>query len=88
MIVENIDHAGDRVTRWMRYIARVLALIWAGWWTFFGVACGLSEGVSPAGFCFTLHFSTIIFVLLTMALPPLAASFLFLASWKSRTIAP
>jgi DMSO/TMAO reductase YedYZ heme-binding membrane subunit len=74
----------------MRYIAQALALIWAGWWTFFGLACGLSEGMSPAReFCFTLHFSTILFVLLTMALPPLAASFLFLASWpKSKTIAP
>ena len=47
--MENMDYTGDRVTRWMRYIARALALIWAGWWTLFGLACGLSEGMRPAG---------------------------------------
>ena len=130
--MKEIDYTGDRVARWMRYVARALALIWAGWWTFFGLACGLGEGMSPAGVL--LHaalpgliflvsaaiawrweaiggivlvlegllvfiaypvmtysrfpLSTIVFVLLTMALPPLAAGFLFLASWqKSRTIA-
>jgi len=116
----------------MRYIARALALIWAAWWAFFGLACGLGEGMSPAGVL--LHaalpglvflvsaaiawrweavggvvlvlegllvliahpmmtsnrfpLSTILFVPLTMALPPLAAGFLFIASWrKSKAIA-
>jgi len=127
----DINFTGDRATKWIRYIARSLALIWAGWWTFFGLACGLSEGMSPAAvllhaalpglvflgsaaiawrweaiggvalmleglFVFIAYpvmahsrdfpISTIIFVLLTMALPPLAAGFLFLASWrKSKT---
>ena len=45
----NINYTGDRTTKWMRYVARALALIWAGWWTFFGLASGLAEGLSPAG---------------------------------------
>jgi hypothetical protein len=33
----------------LRYGARALILVWAGWWTYFGVACGIGEGMSPAG---------------------------------------
>ena len=40
-----IKEAGNRTTNWMRYIARVLALIWAGWWTFFGLVSGAGEGL-------------------------------------------
>jgi len=34
---------------WMRYIARALALIWAGWWVLFGVASGIEEKLNPPG---------------------------------------
>ena len=34
---------------WMRYLARALALVWAGWWTLFGVLAGIGEGLDPAG---------------------------------------
>ena len=116
----------------MRHIARILALIWAGWWTFFGLASGLAEGVSPAGVlahaalpglaflagaavawrwetvgvvllileglsvlvaypimtCAHFPLATIVFVLLTMALPPIAAGLLFLlGSRRLRTSA-
>ena len=129
-IIANIDYTGDRATKWICYIARVLALIWAGWWTFFGLASGLHEGLSPVGvlryallpglvfllsaviawrwetiggivlvleglFLFIWypirysHFSPslIISVLSALALPPLVAGFLFLASrWRSRKL--
>jgi len=122
--VESTDRNNNRTTKWMRYAARTLALLWAGWWVFFGLASGLGEGLSPVGILihtalpglvflvsvalawrwetvggvvlilegvFVLiaypvmtydHFplATIIFVLLTMALPPLAAGLLLLIS--------
>lgn len=31
---------------WQRWIARFLALCWAGWWIFFGLASGIDEGSS------------------------------------------
>ncbi len=41
----------DRETRthnhWMRHVARSIALIWAGWWTYFGLASGADEGLEP-----------------------------------------
>lgn len=110
----------------MRHISRALALLWAGWWTFFGLASGLVEGLSPIGvfihtavpglvflasvavawrweaigavlllaegllvligYPLMVHgrfpLSTITLVLLTMAVPPLAAGSLFFASWR------
>ncbi len=30
-------------------MARALALLWGGWWTFFGLASGLSEGLNALG---------------------------------------
>lgn len=33
-----VGETTDRATKWMRYIARALALIWAGWWAFCIVA--------------------------------------------------
>jgi hypothetical protein len=112
--------------RWQWYAARALALTWAGFWTWFGLASGIAEGQSPAGiflhaarpgliFLLTaaiawrweavggaalvlegllvfilyprmLHrsfpLSTILFVYLTMALPPLISGFLFLAGGR------
>lgn len=119
----NTEHTSDRTTRRMRYVARALALVWAGWWVFFAVATLLGEPFSPTGLLigtgFSLIFlgsaiipwrweaiggivlmveglavligypvmaqgrfplSTIILMLLTMALPPLVAGLLFLAS--------
>lgn len=110
--------------KWMRYSAGVLTLVWAGFWSFFGLASGIGEGLSPMavlvhaalpGLIFvgsavvawrthvigavvllieglvvligypvmTYHqfpFSTIVFVILAMALPPLVAGFLFISS--------
>lgn len=118
---------GRQTTLLMRYTARGLALIWAGFWVFFGVASGLSEGLNAlaifihtlvpgliflvfalvawkwellggivlvfAGIAVAIGYPimvagrfplmTIVFVLLTMALPPLIAGILHLASWGS-----
>ena len=30
--------------RRLRYVARGLGVAWAGWWTLFGVLCGIGEG--------------------------------------------
>lgn len=123
---------GDYATKWLRYSALILALIWAGWWTFFGLASGIGEGSKPVGVLlhtaapgliflasaviawrwerigaivllvegaliligYPLLFrrfplSTILFVLLTMALPPLVAGCLLLADWqKSKPLLP
>jgi hypothetical protein len=34
---------------WSRRVARALALAWGGWWTFFGLASGIGEGLTPPG---------------------------------------
>ncbi len=44
-IMADIDFTGDRATKWIRYMARSLALIWAGWWTFFALVSGAGEGL-------------------------------------------
>jgi hypothetical protein len=36
-------------TKWPRYIARAGALLWAGWWTLFGLLSGIGEGLEPGG---------------------------------------
>ncbi|MCD6359136.1 MAG: hypothetical protein J7L90_04195 [Dehalococcoidia bacterium] len=110
----------------MRSIARVLSLVWGGWWLFFGLASGAGEGVKGLllntpnalpGLIFLItavvawrrerlaaialmvegaivligyplmvrehgYLLTIVFVLLTMGVPPLVAGFLFLKSWS------
>ena len=112
----------------LRWIARIIALIWAGFWTFFGVASGLGERLDPAGvFMHTLlpglvflgsafipwrwqlwggivlileglailigypiwahgrfELNTIIFMLLTMALPPLISGIFFVFVSRKR----
>jgi hypothetical protein len=35
--------------KWMRYGARGIALIWAGWWTLFGLLAGIGEGYDLSG---------------------------------------
>jgi hypothetical protein len=107
---------------WMRWMARLLAVAWSGWWLFFGLASGIGEKLEPAGvlldgllpggfFLVTtlvawrwetlggalmviegiavlvaypilahrMTTATILFVLATMALPPLAAGILLLS---------
>ena len=141
MVSEN--HTVSRQVGRMRFVARFLALLWAGWWLFFGLASGLGEEiiglmrdqpllqdlsglhVGPVllraawpGLVFLLSVVvawrwetiggallvfegllvlvayplmtyrhmlpvTILFVVLTMALPPLVAGALFLASRRA-----
>jgi hypothetical protein len=33
----------------MRTLAVIVSLLWGGWWTFFGLASGLGEKLSPPG---------------------------------------
>lgn len=110
-----------RTERWL-WTARILTLIWAAFWTWFGLASGIGESHSVSGvllhvaapglvflaFCLLAwrwrhvggillvatatvvaivypaimgrHFptSTVLFVLATMALPPLVAGLMFL----------
>ena len=40
-----MQQPSDTTTTWMRGIARGLALIWAAWWTIFGLLSGAGEGV-------------------------------------------
>jgi len=125
-IMATISYTGGRGGKWMLHIARALALVWACWWAFFGLASGLSEGLAPLavlihaampGLVFLISASvawrwqrpggvllavegivvligypartygrfppsTIVFVCLTMGLPPLAAGGLLLANWR------
>ncbi|MGB5635675.1 MAG: hypothetical protein WBM44_23180 [Waterburya sp.] len=55
-------NAGERVTKWMRYCARALAIIWAGWWTFFGLASGFGEGSDLVGVLIHTAFPGLVFL--------------------------
>jgi hypothetical protein len=110
------------------WLARIIAILWAGFWTFFGIASGLGEGLTPAGvFIHTLMpglifllfmllpwiwelgggillivtglfvcvayplmvhgrfpLETVIFVLLTMAIPPLVSGIMFVVISRKR----
>ena len=39
----------DKPIHWIRFMAVSLSLMWAGWWSFFGLASGIHEGLSPGG---------------------------------------
>jgi hypothetical protein len=52
-----------RGIRWMRYLAVIVALLWAGFWTFFGLASGISEGLSPVGILHHSIFPGLIFLI-------------------------
>jgi len=52
------------------YSARVLAMLWAAFWTWFGLASGIAEGLSPAG------------VLVHTAVPGLFFVLLLLVAWR------
>ncbi len=115
-----------RRINWMRLIARSLAVAWGGFWVWFGLASGISEGIGfmgtlihtampglillasaffawrwertggallvvegliitaayPLSFGPRFPLATVIFVLLTMALPPIAAGVLFLLDFR------
>jgi hypothetical protein len=45
----NIQPIGNRAAKPMRYLARTLALVWAVWWTLFGLIAGMGEGYAPLG---------------------------------------
>lgn len=47
----------------MRYLARIVATVWAGWWTFFGLASGLGEELSLTGVVIHTTIPGLIFVL-------------------------
>jgi hypothetical protein len=35
--------------KWPLYTARSVSLLWGGWWTFFGIASGIGEGLPVVG---------------------------------------
>lgn len=45
----SIQYTAHFVSKNKRYLARAVALIWAGWWVLFGLASAFSEGISPTG---------------------------------------
>ena len=56
--------------KFMRYTARVIALLWAGWWTFFGLASGIGEGLDILG------------TLIHTAMPGLFFLFIAIIPWR------
>jgi len=55
------------------YSARVLALLWAAFWTWFGFASGIAEGLPPRG------------VLIHTAVPGLFFALLVVVAWRWQT---
>lgn len=55
--------------RWWRWAARLIALAWAGWWIFFGLASGIGEGLDWEGVL--IHTAVPGLVFLVLALLPL-----------------
>lgn len=116
---------GDR--RWLAIAGKILALLWAGWWTFFAVAVVISEHGNPwnvlrfgwwltliplgvalialrweklggillvnagitGAIIYPLFFkastATIVFMLLTLAAPPLTAGIMIFVSMNKET---
>jgi len=46
----------------MRYIARLIGVLWAGWWTLFGLLSGLGEGLDVLGVIMHLTVPGLIFL--------------------------
>jgi hypothetical protein len=44
-----MENVVDQRSRWLCYSARALALIWACWWTLFGLLAGMGEGYNLLG---------------------------------------
>ena len=66
MVEQNISI--NHGPKWMRIVARILAILWFGFWTFFGIGSGIAEGGS--NFIFHLFF------------PPLIFAFILVAVWR------
>ncbi|MBK7177449.1 MAG: hypothetical protein IPH82_09720 [Chloroflexi bacterium] len=49
-----------------KYIARIIALVWAGWWVFFGLASGIGEGLDPIGVVIHTAVPGLIFLVLAI----------------------
>jgi hypothetical protein len=64
---QEVEMVGSKAVVWL---ARIVAGLWAGWWTFFGVASGLGERMTPAG------------VFLHAALPGLVFMLLAAFAWR------
>lgn len=47
----------------MRYLARTVALLWAGWWVFFGLTSSLSEGLRPVDILIHAAIPGLVFVI-------------------------
>lgn len=125
--MRDIHRSSREPVDWVRRAALALALLWGGFWSWFGLASGISEGLNPLGVLihtavpgliflavaaaawrwrragglallltgllvlvvYPILFSrppvaTIVFLLLTMAVPPVLAGFLLLFS-RGRT---
>ena len=48
-IMDGTYMSKDKPINWLRFMAASLSLMWAGWWTFFGLASGIYEELSPGG---------------------------------------
>ena len=55
--------AVHRRIRWLRFISRSLALAWAIFWVWFGLASGISEGIGFLGTVMHAAFPGLIFLL-------------------------
>ena len=53
-------------SRIFKYIARIIALVWAGWWVFFGLASGIGEGLDPIGVVIHTAVPGLIFLVLAI----------------------
>ena len=40
----DVNRTGKWSAKWICYVARALAVSWAGWWTFFGLVLGAGGG--------------------------------------------
>lgn len=56
--------------KWVKRVARILAVVWAGWWVLFGLFSGISEGLSPVE------------TLINTAVPGLIFLAIVLIAWK------
>ncbi len=55
---------------WLLLATRILMILWAGFWTWFGLASGFAEGLQPIG------------VLIHTAVPGLFFGLLVLIAWR------
>lgn len=58
----------DQQHRLLRYGARLLALIWAGWWVLFGLLSGIEEGLNWLGTLVHTAVPGLFFLMITLFL--------------------